>query len=150
VKPMVGYFRVLGCVDHAHVLDQKRRKFDDKSKECVFLGVSDESMAYRLYDPISKKIIISKDVIFQEDEYWNWGKGNEECRSDVLKWNDDDDENNMEKGIENNEEEDNIEEEGSDVDTRNSSETSSFFSESTKDDSPILNEGRVSGPPSWQ
>lgn len=149
VKPMVDYFRVFGCVAHAHVPDQKRSKLDEKSKKCVFLGVSDESKAYRLYDPVSKKIIISKDVIFQEDECWNWGKSNEECRSDVLKWNDDGDENNMEEGIENNEEEGNIEGEGSDVDTRNSSETGVSSSESTENDSPILNEGRVRGPPSW-
>ena len=70
-----------------------------KSKKCVFLGVSDESKAYRLYDSVSKKIIISKYVIFQEDECWNWGKSNEECILDVLKWNDDD-ENNMEERIE--------------------------------------------------
>ena len=113
------------------------------------MGVSDESKAYRLYDPVSKKIIISKDVIFQEDECWNWGKSNEECRSDVLKWNDDGDENNMEEGIENNEEEGNIEGEVSDVDTRNSSETGVSSSQSTENDSPILNEGRVRGPPSW-
>ena len=68
VKPMVDYFRVFGCVAHAHVPDQKRSKLDEKSKKCVFFGVSDESKAYILYDPISKKIIISKDVIFQEDE----------------------------------------------------------------------------------
>ena len=79
VKPMVDYFRVFGCVAHAHVPDQKRSKLDEKSKKCVFLGVSDESKAYRLYDPVSKKIIISKDVIFQEDECWNWGNSNEEC-----------------------------------------------------------------------
>ena len=100
---MVDYFRVFGCVAHAHVPDQKRSKLDEKSKKCVFLGASDESKAYKLYDLVSKKITISKDVIFQEDECWNWGKSNEECRSDVLKWNNDDDENSMEEGIENNE-----------------------------------------------
>ena len=29
-------------------------------------GVSDESKAYRLYDPATKKIIVSRDVIFEE------------------------------------------------------------------------------------
>ena len=33
--------------------------------------------------------------------------------------------------------------------TRNSIETGASSSESTKDDSLILNEGRVRGPPSW-
>ena len=68
VKPTVDYYRVFGCVAHAHIPDQTRSKLDDKSKRCVFLGVSDESKTYKLYDPHSEKIIISKDVIFQEDE----------------------------------------------------------------------------------
>jgi len=65
VKPTINYFRVFGCVAHAHIPDQKRSKLDDKSKKCVLLGVSDESKAYELYDLVSKKIIISKDVIFE-------------------------------------------------------------------------------------
>ena len=89
-------------------------------------------------------------MIFQEDECWNWCKSNEECRLDVLKCNNDDDEkNNMEEKIKNNEEEGNIEGEGNDVDTRNSSEIGASTSESTEDDSPILNEWRVRGPLSW-
>jgi len=59
---------------------------DDKSKKCVFLEVSDESKAYRLYDPHFQKIIISKDVISQEDECWNWDRSEEKCRLDDLKW----------------------------------------------------------------
>ena len=106
------------------------------------MGVSDESKAYRLYDPFSKKIIISKDVIFQEDECWNWGRRKEECKHDVLKWKDDD-ESDIEEEVESNEEE------VIDVDTRDSSETGSPSSESNEDNSPILNEGRVRRPPSW-
>jgi len=68
VKPTIDYFRVFGCVAHAYTPNQKRSKLNDKSKKCVFLGVNDESKAQKLYDPHSQKIIISKDVIFQEDE----------------------------------------------------------------------------------
>lgn len=32
------------------------------------IGVSDESKAYRLYDPISNQIILSRDVVFEEDK----------------------------------------------------------------------------------
>ncbi|GJU04879.1 retrovirus-related pol polyprotein from transposon TNT 1-94 [Tanacetum coccineum] len=89
VKPVIDYFRVFGCVAHAHVPDQKRSKLDDKSRKCVLLGVSDESKAYRLYDPVSKKIIVSRDVIFEEDESWNWGNDKEENMSSDLEWGDD-------------------------------------------------------------
>ena len=65
VKPNVDYFRVFGCIGHVHVPDNKRKKLDDKSFQCVLLGVSEESKAYRLYDPVSKKIVVSRDVVFE-------------------------------------------------------------------------------------
>jgi hypothetical protein len=34
----------------------------------VLFGYSDESKAYRLFDPIAKKIMISRDVMFDEGE----------------------------------------------------------------------------------
>ena len=70
-KPVLEYFQIFGCVAHVHVLDQRRSKLDDKSRKCVFLGVSDESMAWRLYDRVLKKIIVSKDVVFEEEESWD-------------------------------------------------------------------------------
>lgn len=74
VKPSVDYFRVFGCIAHVHTLDQLQVKLDDKSKKCVLLGVSDESKAYRLFDPVKNQIIISRDVVFEEEKCWNWEK----------------------------------------------------------------------------
>lgn len=65
VRSRVDYFQIFGCVAHAHVPDQKRSKLDDKSKRCVILGVSDESKAYKLFDPIANKVIVNKDVVFE-------------------------------------------------------------------------------------
>jgi hypothetical protein len=142
VKPTIGYFRVFGCVAHAHVPDQKRSKLDDKSRKCVLLGVSDESKAYRLYDPVSKKIIVSKDVVFEEDECWNWDRSKEECKLDVLECKDDF-ENDIERVESNDEGDDAV------ANTRNSNESDSTSSESHEDEPLITNEGRVRKPPSW-
>lgn len=79
-----GIFRVFGCVAHVHIPDQHRIKLDNKSKRCVLLGVSDESKAYRLFDPISKKIITSTYVIFEEQKHWNWEKNEEDTTQDAL------------------------------------------------------------------
>lgn len=38
--------------------------------KCIFLGVSDQSKAYKLYNSKTKKIIISRDVIFDEQNFW--------------------------------------------------------------------------------
>ncbi|KAH9779134.1 hypothetical protein KPL71_007611 [Citrus sinensis] len=77
-KPSVEHFRIFGCVAYVHIPEAKRKKLDAKSTTCVLLGVSEESKAYRLYDPVAKKIIISKDVVFEENKYWNWDKSYEE------------------------------------------------------------------------
>ncbi|RDX62156.1 hypothetical protein CR513_59542, partial [Mucuna pruriens] len=74
MKPYVSYFRIFGCIGFVHVHDQKRSKLDDKSTKCVLLGVSEESEAYKLYDPINDKIHISRDVKFQEDAAWDLGE----------------------------------------------------------------------------
>ena len=88
VKPKVDYFRVFGCLAHVHVIDQKRRKLDDKSLQCVLLGVSHESKAYQLFDPATRRIIVSRDVSFEEDKGWNWGRIAEEVKRDILVWED--------------------------------------------------------------
>ena len=67
-KPSVEHFRVFGCVAHVHIPDVRRTKLDAKSFTCVLLGVSEKSKAYRLYDPVAKKVVISRDVVFDEDK----------------------------------------------------------------------------------
>ena len=91
VKPTVDYFRVFRCLAHVHVPDQHRVKLDDKSKKCVLLGVSDESKAYRLFDPVNEKILISKDVVFEEQKGWNWKQNAEERQQNNLEWGDEED-----------------------------------------------------------
>jgi len=36
------------------------------------MGVSRESKANKLYNPISKMVIINRDVVFDEDNFWSW------------------------------------------------------------------------------
>ena len=86
VKPNVDYFRVFGCIGHVHVPDSMRTKLDDKSFKCVLLGRSEESKGYRLYDLVSNKVVVSRDVVFEENEGWNWGRSIEEAKTDLLKW----------------------------------------------------------------
>jgi len=88
VKPNVNYFRVFGCIGHVHVPDNLTKKLDDKSFQCVLLGMSEESKAYRLYNPISGKIVTSRDVVFDENECWNWQGNNEVSVTDTLEWGD--------------------------------------------------------------
>lgn len=67
----VSHFKIFGCVAYAHVHEEIRNKLDDQSENCIFIGYNDVSKAYCLYDPITKKLIINKDVEFKEKEAWD-------------------------------------------------------------------------------
>ncbi|KAL5836714.1 hypothetical protein ACOSQ3_013883 [Xanthoceras sorbifolium] len=71
-RPAIDHFRIFGCIAFAHILDEKRKKLDDKGEKCIFLGVSKQSKAYKLYNPKTKKIVISRDVVFDEEKFWPW------------------------------------------------------------------------------
>nr|GEU58573.1 Gag-Pol polyprotein [Tanacetum cinerariifolium] len=46
---------------------QETTKLDLKSRKCLFLGYADGVKRYRLWDPTSNKVIVSRDVVFMED-----------------------------------------------------------------------------------
>ena len=69
---VVDHFKIFGCIAYAHIPDEKRKKLYDKGVKCVFLGVSEESKEYKLDNPVTKRIIISLDVIFDEEHVWDW------------------------------------------------------------------------------
>ncbi|KAL4017192.1 hypothetical protein IC575_024868 [Cucumis melo] len=57
---------------YAHIPDQKRSKLDDKSEKYVFVGYDASSKGYKLFNPVTKKTIVSRDVVFDEEASWNW------------------------------------------------------------------------------
>jgi hypothetical protein len=57
-------------VAYAKIPDARRTKLDDKSEKCIIVGYGDRMMGYKLYNPIIKKVIMSRDVIFEEDKTW--------------------------------------------------------------------------------
>lgn len=64
--------KVFGCIAYAHISKETRSKLDHKSKKCIFIGYDEQSKAYRLFNPITKKVIVmSRDVVFKDDESWD-------------------------------------------------------------------------------
>jgi hypothetical protein len=68
------------------VPDSRRVKLDAKSLKCILLGVSEESKAYRLFNPTSNKIIVSRDVVFEEDQQWCWDDNHKHNLLTDLEW----------------------------------------------------------------
>lgn len=68
---------MFGCIGYAKIEAPYRKKLDDRSKVLVHLGTEPGTKAYRLLDPTSKRITVSRDVVFMEDEGWNWNDSKE-------------------------------------------------------------------------
>jgi hypothetical protein len=71
MKHNVVHIKVFGCVAYAQVLDELRKKLDKKGHKCIFFGYSEDTKAYKLHDPITRKVIISSNVQFEENEAWD-------------------------------------------------------------------------------
>jgi hypothetical protein len=70
-KLNVAHLMTFRCIEYAHIPSDLRKKLDDKSEKCIFTSYSETSKAYRLYNPITKKLILSRDVKFLENQFWN-------------------------------------------------------------------------------
>ena len=71
-KPQVSFLRIFRCVAYSHIPNEYRKKFDDKSEKCIFIGYSDVTKGHNLYNPKTGKLIVSRDVQFLENENWTW------------------------------------------------------------------------------
>jgi hypothetical protein len=69
-KPNVSHLKMFGCIAYVHVPDEKRSKLDPKVDKCIFIGYSLEQKGYRCFKPSTRKLQVSRDVVF--DEMVNW------------------------------------------------------------------------------
>ncbi|KAE8721370.1 hypothetical protein F3Y22_tig00016115pilonHSYRG00011 [Hibiscus syriacus] len=58
--------RIFGCPAYVHVPADERSKLDAKSKEYIFLGYKKCVKGFKFWDPVAKKVVISRDVVFDE------------------------------------------------------------------------------------
>ncbi|GKC23451.1 zinc finger, CCHC-type containing protein [Tanacetum coccineum] len=84
-KPNLKDLRVFGCIAYAKVPSQHLTKLDDRSIKMVYLG---NEHGYRLFDPTTQRICVSRDVKFKENEKWDWSKYLGENTNDEPEWTD--------------------------------------------------------------
>ena len=72
-KPKIDHLRVFGSV--VHVKTTKRvNKLEDRSNVMIFIGYELGTKAYRCLDPLSFKVTISRDVVFEEFQSWDFSQ----------------------------------------------------------------------------
>ena len=72
--------KVFGCVCYVHNPKHKQNKWNAKALKCVFLGYSNTQKGYKVYHPLTRKYIVSKDVLFEEKLFYYKPIGNESHR----------------------------------------------------------------------
>ena len=60
------FLKPFGCEAFVHISKENRTKLEEKSNKCTFIEYGVNDIGYRLYDYENKKIIRSRDVIFNE------------------------------------------------------------------------------------
>jgi hypothetical protein len=59
--------KVFGCTAYAHV---NNGKLEHKAPKCVFLGYSSGVKGYKLWNPETKKSMLSRSVVFNKSEMY--------------------------------------------------------------------------------
>ena len=68
-KPDLSMHRVFGCRVYVHVLRKDRKNLQSHTEPCVFIGFEPGYKGWKCYNPVTKKITISRDVIFAESTF---------------------------------------------------------------------------------
>jgi hypothetical protein len=60
------HLKVFGCDAYVHVLKENMSKLDKKAKKSIFIGYKYGLKGYKLWNPETKKVVYSRDVVFRE------------------------------------------------------------------------------------
>jgi len=65
-RPNAALLRRFGCVAYVHVQPRYRDKLDARANKMIFVGYADNYKAFRCFNPVTKKVVVSRDVTFDE------------------------------------------------------------------------------------
>jgi hypothetical protein len=67
-KPSVSHMKPFGCPVYFMIPDKLRKKLEPKVRTGIFLGYSDETKGYRVWDNQKTQVVISHDITFDEEK----------------------------------------------------------------------------------
>ncbi|CAA6674078.1 unnamed protein product [Spirodela intermedia] len=76
-KPAVHHLKVFGCIAYVLNTTPHLKKLEDRGRKMIFIGYECGSKAYRAYDPTTRRVHVTRDVVFDENAQWDWGSGPE-------------------------------------------------------------------------
>jgi hypothetical protein len=62
----VEHIMIFGCLTYSHVPSEKRTKLDPTTQQGILVGYSEVSKAYQIYIPSQRRVVVSRDVRFEE------------------------------------------------------------------------------------
>ncbi|BBG92635.1 hypothetical protein Prudu_000428, partial [Prunus dulcis] len=71
-KPGIAHLKIFGSPCHVLIPSALRHKLEENSHKCILVGYGLCEKGYRIFDPSSRKVILSRDVHFDEDGLWKW------------------------------------------------------------------------------
>ena len=66
-RPDVSHLRIWGSVCYYHIPAEKRTKLDPMTVKGILVGYNEVSKAYRIYVLTRRKVIVCRDVQFEEE-----------------------------------------------------------------------------------
>ncbi|WZZ88610.1 hypothetical protein YC2023_117189 [Brassica napus] len=79
-KPVLDYLKVFGCLCYVLKPGEMRNKLEARSTKAVFIGYSATQKGYKCYDPIARRVLVSRDVKFLEDRGYYEEKNQEDLK----------------------------------------------------------------------
>jgi hypothetical protein len=70
-KPAVHHLRTFGCFMYVRNTTPHLKKLEDRGHNMIFVGYESGSKAYRAYDPNTKCVHVTRDVVFGEQAQWS-------------------------------------------------------------------------------
>jgi hypothetical protein len=87
-KPAVHHLRTFGCIVYVRNMTLHLKKLEDRGRKMIFVGYKSGSKAYCAYDPITKHVHVTHNVVFDKQAQWDSSIGGDNielgCGDDVF------------------------------------------------------------------
>ena len=83
-KPEVSHFRIFGSLTYSRVPSEKRTKLEPTVENGIFVGYDETSKAFHIYLPSQRKVVVRRDVKFEEERAFKKLRESEQGEQQVL------------------------------------------------------------------